>query len=227
MAGGVTTAPRPDLIPLPARDVSVAHIRRVNVDLLAFAATVWNAGPGPLLVEGFRPGDPPFMPATQYFVSDGSIVGQARAGDFHYDNRPTHKHWHFEDFATYQLVNRVTGHTVVSGKQSFCLAPTDAVDLTAPGSEFRPDEIGLGSICGDISSIWLREMLPVGWGDTYVQSRAGQAFNITGVPNGDYDIRVVTNPDQRLYESDYTNNVSTLHVRLGGSRGDRTVAVVS
>ena len=28
--------------------------------------------------------------------------------------------------------------------------------------------------------------MPVGWGDTYLQSIAGQAFSITRVPNGTY-----------------------------------------
>jgi hypothetical protein len=44
-------------------------------------------------------------------------------------------------------------------------------------------------------------MMPVGWGDTYVQSIAGQAFNITSVPNGIYYIEIIANPQHVLYES--------------------------
>ena len=32
--------------------------------------------------------------------------------------------------------------------------------------------------------------MPVGWGDTYFQFVAGQAFDITSVPNGTYYIEV-------------------------------------
>ena len=34
----------------------------------------------------------------------------------------------------------------------------------------------------------------MGWGDTYYQYLPGQSFNITGVPNGTYYVRIVANP---------------------------------
>ncbi len=51
-------------------------------------------------------------------------------------------------------------------------------------AERRPYQTGLDSACGNGSTLWIRESLPVGWGDTYFQFGAGQSFNFTSVPNG-------------------------------------------
>ena len=75
------------------------------------------------------------------------------------------------------------------------------------------------------ASIWVREVLASGWGDTYSQDRAGQAIDITGLPNGTYWIRVLANPVGRLHELSRRNNVSLRRVVLGGTAGARTVRV--
>ena len=67
--------------------------------------------------------------------------------------------------------------------------------------------------------------MPVGWGDTYFQSIAGQAFDITSVPNGTYYIEIIANPEQVLHESNTRNDVSLRKVILGGTPGHRTVKV--
>jgi hypothetical protein len=72
----------------------------------------------------------------------------------------------------------------------------------------------------------LRETLPVGWGDTYYQSVAGQAFNVTGLANGTYYLQVRANPFGNIHEVTDANNTSYLEIRLGGTTGARTVTVV-
>ena len=111
-----------------------------------------------------------------------------------------------------------------SHKQGFCIAPTDGIDLLLPNAVWRPDGLGFTQ-CGSQSSIWVRETLPVGWGDTYSQSVAGQAFDITQVPNGRYYIEVAVNPRGLLYESNRTNNVTLREVILKGTAGNRTIEV--
>ena len=114
---------------------------------------------------------------------------------------------------------------VRSHKQSFCIAPTDPVDLTVPGASLNPYELGFGSWCGVDTSIWVREVLQPGWGDTYFQSVAGQAFNITNVPNGRYLLETSVNPGADLYDGDASNDVVTRRVRLSGPSDDRRVEV--
>jgi hypothetical protein len=142
-----------------------------------------------------------------------------------YDSRPTHLHWHFQDFATYDLVDRNSRRVATSGKEAFCLAPTDAIDLLAPNATMNPGNGDLSTACGDAGSVWTREVLASGWGDTYTQSRAGQSLDVTSLPNGSYRIRITANPMHALHEVSTANNVSLRTVILGGVPGARTVRV--
>ncbi len=110
-----------------------------------------------------------------------------------------------------------------SEKEGFCLAPTDAIDMTVPRADWVPYSTGLATACGTQQSVWVREVLPTGWGDTYVQTLPGQSFDITDLPNGTYYIEIQANPTGVLYERDTTNDIQLRQVTLGGSRGDRTV----
>ena len=111
------------------------------------------------------------------------------------------------------------------GKEAFCLAPTDSIDLTVRGANWKPGSTGLATACGGDLSLAIRETLDVGWGDTYTQSLPGQSFDLTGLRNGTYYIEITANPDGRLYERSRANNVSLRKVILGGLSGARTVRV--
>jgi hypothetical protein len=213
----------PDLAALPAHGLSVSHNDQSGNDFLNFGATIWNAGPGTFDVEGFRKGGRPTMRARQYIYRNGHSVQSMNIGKFEFDNRAGHHHWHLEDVARYDLLNSSGKRVVLSHKQSFCLAPTNAVNLTAPGALWNPYSIGLESSCPTDQSLWLRETLPVGWGDTYIQRKGGQAFNITNVPNGRYEIRVTTNPFGNIHETTRKNDRALVTVQIGGTPGDRTV----
>jgi hypothetical protein len=214
----------PDLRTLPAYGISVRS--RNGHDWVSFGADVWNDGPGPLLVEGYRQSSDPVMQADQYFLDpSGAVVGKAPVGTFEYDTRPGHEHWHFEQFASYQLLDSTKTLVERSRKTGFCIAPTDAIDLRAPGAQWRPDITGLWSACGSASALWIRESMPQGWGDTYVQSLPGQAFEVTNLPNGTYYIAVVANPLGALYERHRNNDVSYRKIFLGGVPGHRTIVV--
>jgi len=99
-------------------------------------------------------------------------------------------------------------------------------NLTRPGAMWNPDSLGLFSNCPSSQSLWLRESLPVGWGDTYVQAAGGQAFNITSAPNGIYLLRVQTNPHGVIREVTRSNDASYLKITLGGTPGARTVTTI-
>ncbi len=215
----------PDLRALPSHSLSVTHNRRNDHDYLNFGATIWNAGSGPLVVEGFRNGAAEVMPATQFIYRDGQAVSSSVVGQFEYDKRRGHQHWHMEDIAQYDLLDANGNRVLLSGKQSFCLAPTDPIDLTVSGAEWQPDKESLWSACDGETAIWLREVLPAGWGDTYFQDVAGQSFDITGLANGHYQIRVTADPRHNLLETSYGNNVGLRSITLGGTPGHRTVKI--
>jgi hypothetical protein len=225
-ASGVGSPGLPDLVALPAHDLAIRHAVRSNQDWLGFGATIWNAGPGTFDIEGFRHSGRRTMQARQYIGRPNGSSTEARIGTFEFDNRPGHHHWHLEDVARYTLLDAAGDRVVRSHKQSFCLAPTDPVNLLRRGAQWNPNSIGLYSACPSDQSLWLRETLPVGWGDTYVQEAGGQAFNITSVPNGTYLVRITTNPRGRIHEVTRSNNSSYLKITLGGVPGARTLTTV-
>jgi hypothetical protein len=205
--------------------MAVDNRRKSGRSFLDFGATAWNAGPGILMVEGFRDPDSSTMDAFQYFYENGEVVGKVAAGSLEYDDRDGHDHWHFRDFASYALLDSDRVKIVDSGKEAFCLAPTDPIDLTVDGAEWRPWLTNLATACGDEGSLWIREVLQAGWGDTYTQYRPGQSFDITNLPNGKYFVQVRANPDDVLLEANTDNNLALRKIYLRGKAGERRVVV--
>ncbi len=233
IAAAPAAGPKPDLRSLPAWQIMVGGapdqpggFAKGGPEYLSFAANVWNAGPSPLVVDGFRRGNSGLMDAYQYFYdAKGNQTGYTKAGTLEWDPREGHNHWHFTDFATYRLLDASKQIAVRSGKEAFCLAPTDPVDITVKGANWKPQSTDLGTACGGASALAVRQVLETGWGDTYSQYLPGQSFDVTGLPNGTYYIEVKANPENRLTESNLTNNTSLRKVILGGTPGNRTVKV--
>ncbi len=219
------TAALPDLVALPAWNVTVRHQKPGNLDLLAFSASVWIGGNSQLDVEGFRSNGSPIMKAYQYFWRNGHLIGRARAGTMGFDSKKGHNHWHFEQFARYTLLNSHKSLVVRSHKVGFCIAPVDPINLLIPHAVWKTAFTGFFGQCGSPTAMWVTEQLPIGWDDTYQQSIAGQAFDITNVPNGTYYIEITANPEKVLYETTTSNDVSFRKIILGGTPGHRTVKV--
>jgi hypothetical protein len=219
----------PDLIPLPAWGISVQHLRATKsqpaMDLIQFNGTVWIGGNGPLDVEGFRHNSSPIMPAYQYFWRNGHVIGRVRAGTMGFGKNGSGV-WHFQQFASYRLLNADKKLAVNSGKVGFCIAPTDPVDMLLKNSVWNLQYLGFGGgACGSQSTLWVQEELPVGWGDTYAQAGLGEAFVINKVPNGIYYIETIANPEHILRELNTANDVTLREIILGGTPGHRTVKV--
>jgi Lysyl oxidase len=223
----IVTAPDPGALPdlrsTPAYSMGI-YSRRGH-DYLGFAATEWNAGPGTMVVEGFRGIDDVSMDAFQYFVLDGRAVGKAPIGELEFHAGGGHNHWHFEEFTRYSMLDAESNEILISGKQSWCLVNTDALDLTLPNANVQGYSQDLHTSCGGPGALWIREILDVGWGDTYTQFVRGQAFDITDLPNGTYYVRVHVNPTGSMLETDTTNNVEDRLIRLRGKPGHRRVVV--
>jgi len=226
----VPKGPKPDLRPVPAWGIEVGPGEEgtpdAEKDYLQFSATVWNAGPSPLVLDGFRQQGKDLMDAYQYFYDgNGKQIGYQQTGTMEWDAREGHSHWHFTDFARYSLLNAQQSEVVRSQKEAFCLAATDAIDNTVKNANWHPSNTDLHTACGNHGSLSVREVLDVGAGDTYVQTLPGQSFDVTDLPNGTYYVQVVANPEKRLYESSTTNNVALRKITLGGTKHHRTVQV--
>jgi hypothetical protein len=229
----LTNPPRsalPDMVPLPSWGINVSNFRATTrhpaFSQIDFGATVAILGNGRLDVEGFRTPHSSLMQAFQYFWQGGKVVGRVRAGTMGFDNRKGHNHWHFQQFAQYRLLNASKSLVVRSKKVGFCIAPTNAIDLLLPHAEWQLNNFGFGfGSCGSPTALWVQEMLPLGWADTYFQGIAGQAFDITNLPNGTYYIEIIANPGRILHELNYGNDISLRKVIIGGTPGHRTIHV--
>lgn len=168
--------------------------------VLRFSNTIWNAGEGPLTLQGWT-----YNNKTRVYqrVYDGSTYTSYYVGEFVY--HPDHQHFHLEDFSTYELWTRseydewiASGRKVGAArkrgtKTSFCLE--DSFRYAAlPGSPTSERYYGCGTTFQGIS---------VGWADEYRYSLPGQWIDLgtSRLPNGNYVLRTVADPLNRLYES--------------------------
>ena len=91
-----------------------------------------------------------------------------------------HGHYHIKYFSIYELLTP-DGEVVVAGtKQGFCFE--DSFKYEGGGKSHGYD-------CGN-------QGITSGWGDWYYKQLVGQWIDITGVPEGDYIVRVSINTGQ-------------------------------
>ena len=212
----------PDLIPLPSWGISVSNEKKGGDSYLNFGATVWIGGHSKLDVEGFRSNGSDLMRAYQYFWVHGHLVGRMRVGTMGFSG---YNSWHFQQFAQYKLLNAKKKVVVVSRKIGFCIAPTDGIDMLLRGATWVPSYTGIAGNCGSETALWVQELLPLGWGDTYFQTVPYQSFEITDIPNGTYYIEIIANPEHLLHEVSTANDISLRRVIISGKPGHRTVRV--
>ena len=111
---------------------------------------------------------------------------------------PCHGHFHIRDFSAYELLSLDRTVVVAGHKQGFCMEDS----LKYDGGKSK----GFNCSFQGITS---------GWGDWYFKQLTGQWIDITGVPEGDYIVRVSINLVNTFDEGSnrYTNAVETsIHV---------------
>ncbi len=115
-----------------------------------------------------------------------------------FDFAPCHGHFHLRDFSVYELLSVDRTVVVASHKQGFCFEDS----LKYDGGKSN----GYNCTFQGITS---------GWGDWYFKQLTGQWIDITGVPEGDYIVRVRINAVNTFDEgaNRYANAVETsIHV---------------
>lgn len=144
-----------------------------------------------------------FSLAAQNIGSKDLVLGVAANNPdvFHYSG--CHDHYHFDDFATYQLFD---GDTVVAAgrKQAFCLLDSSSWAWRNAWGKFDCANQGISR----------------GFEDIYESDLPCQWVDVTDVPPGEYTLRAEINPVQPgatvplLVERDYGNNVVEVPVTI-------------
>ena len=195
----------PNLRALPAFNLSVVP----NVDTgnpeLRLSATSWNSGAGPLELVAGAAGQAGQDVYQRVHKKDGSYIDYL-AGTFVW--HPDHNHFHFQEYALYTLrpVNAPGGSQRQAYKTSFCVMDTGKVDTRLPGAAKRPVYESCNAFVQGMS---------VGWGDTYGAQLAGQAIDLTGNPDGLYELMVTFDPANHILETNDTDNAACVLLQIG------------
>ena len=200
---------QPNLTPLPAKDLKIETRSDGNI-YLRFSATNWNKGTGPLeLIAGEIDSVNKKRNVYQRIYSDGGTFRDVLVGSFVWHE--AHGHFHFEEFAKYilQPVNAPGGSERISTKTTFCIIDTDRIDIHLLGAS----KFAVYTTCNSD-----KQGMSVGWGDTYKYYLAGQEINITGLPNGDYNLTIEVDPKNLILETNDSDNTSTVLIRLQNGR---------
>jgi len=195
----------PDLQPMATRELYIEGEGDARV--LRFSTTVLNDGQGPLeLVGEHRPDEGIIVASQRTLLRDGSFI-QREVGRFVF--HPEHAHWHFQDFTLLELwtlgVDGEPGDLALStGKSTFCAVDEvpEAPDASEPAY----------FTCGDGV-----QGISAGWSDTYGAEIAGQELPLGALPDGEYVLKSVVDPVNRLAEADEDNNALTERVRIAGA----------
>ena len=101
------------------------------------------------------------------------------------------------DPATNQVVS-VDNQQIIGRKQGFYMMDISQVNASAPQGQYDCTNQGITA----------------GWADIYDSSLECQYLDITGVPSGNYNLRLTVNPDGLFSESDLSNNIVNLPVNI-------------
>ncbi|QEG21546.1 lysyl oxidase family protein [Mariniblastus fucicola] len=198
----------PDVFAWESEERGYLHDYYVEGELLRFSTAFANQGAGHLEVFGGEPTDNGNQEVFQRIYDDEGGFRDRLAGEFTYHEG--HGHIHFDGYAIYNLreigpAGEVGDILATGGKISFCLIDITRYDDDAGASNY-------GS-CGTTQGV------SAGWSDVYGSGLSDQWINISGIDDGDYYLEVVTDPEDKLLESDETNNTTIITVTIEGGPG--------
>lgn len=206
----------PDLVPLPARDLTLTVATDNHLHLL-FSTTYYNQGTGALELRADpkSAGVADDLDRTVYqrlYLKDGSFV-DSTVGVFGWHQ--SHLHYHFSDFVSYVLTSETTpGDPIILEKATFCIRDISRLLKDVPGKSATATY----TVCGKE-----RQGVSVGWGDTYYYNYPDQTIDLEDIPSGTYRLSFIVNPGHRLRESAYLNNRSYVVFNLNKENHSVTV----
>jgi len=133
------------------------------------------------------------------------VLGAPEDGNPLWHNDNCHGHFHYEDYADYDLVDATTGETLPIGtKAGFCLMDLEVWDRERAVNGCHRYDCSYQGVS-------------VGCADVYNAALKCQWVDITEVPNGEYDLRITVNAGRTVPELDYSNNSATVRIRISAT----------
>jgi len=212
----------PDIVAIPPQDLVLKQTDgKTN---LLFTTSYWNKGRGPLelipdqSVKGIQ-ADHERNIYQRIYSLDGDYT-ERLSGKFLWHS--PHLHYHFQDFAVYELEplgNPLTGASIPkvdkqSQKSTFCIRDSEPIDLSHPGA----DKAASYTICGKE-----RQGISPGWADSYYYTYVDQKFDVTNFPKGTYRLTIKINPLNRFDEITKDNNIGEVIFDLDVTNNKLTI----
>jgi hypothetical protein len=135
-------------------------------------------------------------------IGDGNLVLGSPVGNPLFEYAACHMHYHFRDFADYRLVDPARQEVAAGLKVGFCLLDSRRWDTNAPAVGFYSCD---------------NQGIQAGWADIYSSALPCQWIDITSLPAGVYTLEVEVDPENRLVESNETNNLTRVFVAIDGA----------
>jgi hypothetical protein len=213
------TVTRPDMqLKVPVKDISIGTNSSNGHRQLQFTHVTWDAGTGPFEI------DPVYNSVTGTARFYQAIYNSPSAGVWKRDHRvplavtgtfdwPSDYRFPLTRFAlTGVKADGSPGKVVArSPKKDYCITG----DIKVGGVPDTPDQTFIPeSNCTNPSAPlgW-----SVGWGDQYDQTDNGQPIDLTGIPDGTYDLRGIVDPEHVLTESNRSNDVVITKLSISGT----------
>jgi hypothetical protein len=173
--------------------------------LLRFTNSIINTGPGVLEVLGQHDPDKDQVVVTQHIFRQDGTFWERLAGEFIF--HPTHDHWHFENFARYEVWSLTSDRELdqlvaLTDKVSYCIR--DNVRGNGPAAAARSYVMCDQDLQG----------ISVGWVDIYEFDTPGQIVDVTDLPYGVYALQSIVDPADQLWEDDNANNSGLVYFEL-------------
>jgi hypothetical protein len=231
VASALNLIPFPENPVLPCYAEETIQNKSHPIKCLRFNQTIANIGEGRLELRfdmrGIATPDRSDDRMIQrIFRSDGTYFERFAA---RYKFHAVHAHIHYQGFGRsflykYDWANGRIGAAVRAGnKVGFCVTDVKLLDAywgatgngqrlsqTFPGCNI-PKEIH------PLGPVWMVQGIDVGWADVYGWNLADQYIDITGVPNGLYQLEQVANPTDSVLESSTADNTAATVICIAGN----------
>jgi hypothetical protein len=187
---------------------------------------VYNNGPGPLEIQPqYNPVSGTYQGMQRLFTHNAagvwSLVSEVRVPDA-FEFHAAHGHFHFPlaAFGLYQVNGEggIGAPVSISPKNGFCIDDSYIYNTSV---EHSGTFIGQRGTCADPTNL---RGISVGGADEYDYRDPGQSIPFSGVPDGTYWFRAMTDPHNDLVEADESNNETDVLVTI--SKGKVTTGTV-
>ncbi|MBI5202613.1 MAG: hypothetical protein HY925_13565, partial [Elusimicrobia bacterium] len=180
--------------------------------LLKFSAAAANGGDGPFELRAVVQPDGTTSAYQRIYDSDGTFT-ERFVGQFQFSGHAGHNHFHYAEFASYYVRGVTAGGGVggiiaASPKIGFAMWDVTSYDLRLPNA---PGEPVYNRPDGPTRP---PQGISVGWADIYAWNLDEQWIDVTGLPDGDYWLENLMDPQNRLTEKTHGNNDTLLKFRM-------------